>query len=65
MSAITLYSIGNALAWSKASAQAPCVRSEVTRFPRLPVVTRKWIVEIDENGRPRLIAHWASPNGAL
>jgi len=59
MSAITLYSIANVLIWAKAREDAHRAPAEVIRFPHIPVLTRKWTMEVDENGTRRLVAHWA------
>jgi hypothetical protein len=59
MSAITLYSIANAVCRAQACERVSRTPEEVSRFPQILVVSRKWAVEVDENDKRHLLARWA------
>jgi len=59
MSATNFYSIVNVVWEAKACERVRRTAEEVNHLPRMPVVSRKWAAEVDENGKRYLLARWA------
>lgn len=60
MSAITLYPVATVLVLTAAEERPQSASTEMFAYSGVPVVTRKWVLQGGEDGRPRLVAIWAS-----
>jgi len=59
MSAITLFSRTTTLVSPRTGCECVrTIREQTIRYTRVPVVSPRWTVEVNERGNRRLVEHW-------